>query len=124
MLLKPQRVDLDHRAYFLRGSLDNHNLVLADKQGRVTFLDSQLHATHSLSFPGITGISPDPTGRLLAIVSGDPSMVTIHRLDGMSGIEIDPPKAEDDDSICACLDFLIVSLTVAEAICGLLPLLI
>ena len=98
--LKPDgRIDLDHRAYFLRGSPEGSDIVAASEDGNVSVVDLASNAAR-LQRPTTTlrAICPHPTKPFLACVDGNAGSLGVRSLAGKSVAEVEPPRIKDGAS--------------------------
>lgn len=97
MILKPDgRIDIDHRAYHLRGAPGRSVVVAAAEDGRYSILSFDLKGVHSHHHHSskIHAVSPDPLGQRLAMVSGDSRELILLGLDGTQLFEIAPSQVK------------------------------
>ena len=98
--LKPDgRIDLEHRAYFLRGSPDGSGIVAASEDGNVSLVDLASNSVR-LQRPTTTlhAICLHPTKLLLACVGGKSGSLVVRSLAGKSVAEVEPPRIKEGAS--------------------------
>ena len=92
MLLKPHgRIDLELRAFFVRGSATGSIAVSGMDDPRLTIITPDFEAARSFKFPAtLKGISLHPSKPLLAWVNGESGLLKIQKLDGPVLAEVAP----------------------------------
>jgi hypothetical protein len=97
LLLKPDgRIDLEHRAYFLRGVSQQYVIVAASEDGQLSVVRQESHKPDSHRLPSkVRAVSPHPSGRRLAWVNGDSGLLTVHTFDGKRLLEITAPPVRE-----------------------------
>jgi hypothetical protein len=98
MFLKPDgRIDLEHRACFLRGAPHRSVVIAAAEDGQLSILSPDLQKVQLRRFPStIRAVSPHPSSQRLAWVDGGAGVLTIHNLDGSRAVEVAPPQIHED----------------------------
>jgi hypothetical protein len=98
MFLKPDgRIDLRHRANFLRGAPDKSRVIAAAEDGHFSILSSNLNEARSHRHPSkIRAISLDPTHQQLVVVDGKSGSLTLLDLDGKRLLEIAAPQLDEN----------------------------
>lgn len=84
MILKPhRRIDLEHRAFLLRGSATGSVAVAGMDDPRLTIITPDFEAARSFKFPAtLKGISLHPSKPLVAWGDGESGLLKIQKLDG------------------------------------------
>jgi hypothetical protein len=97
VFLRPDgRIDLGHRAFFLRGT-PGRTVVVAAEDGHVSILAPDLKAARSLRLPSrLRAVSPHPSDRRLAVVEGDSGSLLVLDHAGRRLFGIDPPPFDGD----------------------------
>jgi hypothetical protein len=89
------RIDLEHRAFFLRGGPRSSVAVAAAQDGRFSVLSADLKSAHMDRLPSkIKGISPHPSGQWLAAVGGESGALQLQDLSGQRILEVAPPEVD------------------------------
>ena len=98
--LKPDgRIDLEHRAYFLRGSLGSSAIIAASEVGHVSLVEfGSNSATLQRPTMKLRAISPHPTESLFAYAEGKTGGVLVSTLAGEQIAEIKAPSLVDGSS--------------------------
>jgi WD40 repeat protein len=96
MFLKPDgRIDLDHRADYIRGIPHESVVLAAARDGQVSFLSPDLKEVRLRRLPSkIRAISPHPSDRRLAWVDEKTGSITVQDFDGSQLLEIAPPSIQ------------------------------
>ena len=94
--LKPEgKIDLDHRAYFLRGAPPRSPLIAAAEDGRMSIVGPDLKSVHPIQLSSkIRAVSPDPVKRRLAWVDGASGGLIVQDFEGSRSLEL-PAGFED-----------------------------
>lgn len=98
--LKPDgRIDLEHRAYFLRGSTESSTIVAASEDGRVSLVDfGSNSAMANRPTTKIRKISPHPKESPFAYAESKTGALHVRTLPGELIAELEPPSLSDDAS--------------------------
>jgi WD40 repeat protein len=96
MFLKPDgKIDLKHRAYFLRAAPQQSLVLAATEDGQLSIIDvtSGVKVSHALKLPSkIRAVSPHPSGQCVALVDGVSGSLTVQNLNGSRLVEIAAPQ--------------------------------
>jgi hypothetical protein len=94
MVLRPGgTIDLEHRAFFLRGVPRQSVIVAAAEDGRFSILGPDLKDAYPDRLSSkIKGISPHPSGQWLAAVGGESGALWVQDLAGHRLLEVTPPE--------------------------------
>lgn len=93
------KIDLEHRAYFLRGSSDHLGVIAASEEGHVTLLELSTNSTrHQRPTKKLRAISPHPTEPAIAFVDGNSGSLVVQNLAGKKVVEIESPCIATDGS--------------------------
>jgi hypothetical protein len=86
MFLKPHgRIDLEHRAFVVRGSATGSIAVAGTDDSRLTIIRPDFETTESLQLPAAVGaMSLHPSKPLLAWVDGESGLLKVQTLEGES----------------------------------------
>jgi hypothetical protein len=97
MFLKPDgKIDLEHRAYFLRGAPHHSVVIAASEDGSLSILSPGLNEVQLHRFPSkIRAVSPHPSDRRLAWVDGKSGSLRVQDFDGARLLEIAPPQVQE-----------------------------
>ena len=97
MFLKPDgKIDLEHRAYFLRGAPHRSVVIAAAEDGQLSIISPDLKNVQLLRFPSkIRAVSSHPSEPLLAWVDGVAGALVVQRLDGPRLLELPAPKLHE-----------------------------
>src|SRR5216683_1565293 len=97
LFLKPEgKIDLDHRALFLRGLPGQSFVIAAAEDGQFSVISSDLSDIHQHRHPTkIRAVAPRPTRQRLALVDGISGCLLIQDFDGNLELEITPPQIGD-----------------------------
>lgn len=92
MLLKPHgRIDLEHRAYLLRGSATCSVAVAGTNDSRLTIISPDFETARTFQFPvTVKAVSPHPSMPLLAWVDGKSGLLKVQKVDGPVVAEVAP----------------------------------
>jgi hypothetical protein len=98
--LKPHgKIDLDHRAYFLRGTPAKSGAVAAARGGEFSILTPDWQVVNSSRGPAkIQAVSPQPIDRFFALIEGDAGSLVVRSHDGKQLLELSAPDADEDSS--------------------------
>jgi len=98
--MKPDgRIDLEHRAYFLRGSPGNPVFTAAAEDGHVSLVNLASNSLRLLRpTTKLRAISPHPTEPLFACVDGKSGLLIVQSLAGKKIAEVEPPCIATDAS--------------------------
>jgi WD40 repeat protein len=98
--LKPTgRIDLEHRAEYLRGRPDGSVIVAASANGYVSIVHLHKEETHPHRPSGkVKAISPHPAEPLFALVDGVSGSLLIQSNDGVKISQVQPPPIQDNAS--------------------------
>ncbi len=98
--LKPTgRIDLEHRANDLRGSLDGSIIIAASADGNVTLVDLDKNTVRvHRPLEKVKAVSPHPSEPLFALVDGVSGSLLIQSIDGKLITKIEPPLIKDGGS--------------------------
>jgi hypothetical protein len=99
MLLRPTgRIELEHRAFFVAGSPEAGNLVVATNDGHLSILSAELKVigSHLLSFK-IRCISAHPSDGQIAVVEDRTGSLVVLDTDGVQLHRIPPPQFGDEN---------------------------
>jgi hypothetical protein len=96
MFLKPDgRIDLEHRAYFLRGASHRSVVIAAAEDGQLSILSADLKEMRSSRLSSkVLAVSPHPSERLFAWADGVSGALVVQNLDGSRFLEIPPPQLD------------------------------
>ena len=93
----PRTVELDHRAFHLRGVPRQSLCVAASGEGAVTLVDIESGRTVSLAgLPKIRDICPHPTRRLLAVIEDATGTLSVMDFDGSRLLGQEAPRLRKD----------------------------
>jgi hypothetical protein len=94
ILLKPNgRIDLEHRAYFLRNAPGQSAIIAADKEGRYSIVSADFGESRSYRRSStLRTISPHPVAPWLALVDNDSGSLIVQTLDGDRLVQISPSQ--------------------------------
>src|SRR4051794_25147699 len=94
------RIDLEHRAYFLRGSTESSVVVAASEDGHVYLVELASNSAR-LQRPttNLRAIFPHPTEPLFAYVDGKSGLLIVQSFVGKRVAEVEPPCIATDASI-------------------------
>jgi hypothetical protein len=97
MFLKPDgRIDLEHRAYLLRGAPHRSAVIAAAKDGQLSVLSPDLKEVQLRRLPSkVRAVSPHPLARRLAWIDGKTGSLTVQDFDGARLLEIAPPQIQE-----------------------------
>jgi hypothetical protein len=86
IFLKPDgKIDLEHRAYFLRGAPHRTVVIAAAEDGQLSILSPDLKKVQLRRLPSrIRAVSPHPSDRRLAWVNGKTGSLTVEEFDASS----------------------------------------
>jgi WD40 repeat protein len=92
-MFKPDgQIDLDHRAYFIRGTLPRSVAIAAGQDGQFSILSPDLKEVQLRRFPSeCRAVSLHPSDRRLAWVDGKTGSLSVHDFGGSRLVEIAPP---------------------------------
>jgi WD40 repeat protein len=95
--LKPEgRIDLDHRAIFLRTAQNGSLVIAAAKNGECSLLTSDLSKLEKCRLPSkVRALVLHPSGQQLAWVDDTTGSVEVQDLAGSRHLEITPPQVTD-----------------------------
>ncbi len=98
--LKPDsRIDLEHRAYYLRGSRQGSLIVAASQDGHFSLIGLSGNTILARRpSPKLNAISLHPSERMLALVDGVTGTLSVQNIDGREIAQIRPPRIEDHAS--------------------------
>lgn len=98
--MKPDgRIDLEHRAYFLRASPGSSTIVAASQDGHVSLVDfGSNSAILQRPTTKLRAISPHPTESLLAFVDGKTGALLVRTLTDELIADFEPPSLADGAS--------------------------
>jgi WD40 repeat protein len=98
--LKPDgRIDLEHRAYYLRGSPEKAEFIAASEDGHVSLVNlasksARLHRPTT----NLRAISPHPSEPLFALVDGVTGSLVIQTIDSKKIAQVEPPRIKEGAS--------------------------
>ncbi len=97
LFLKPDgKVDLEHRAYFLRGAPHQSAVVAAAQDGQLSIINPALKTVRLRRLSSkIRAVSPHPSNRRLAWVDGGSGVLTVQNVDGSRPLEIPAPQPHE-----------------------------
>lgn len=93
MLLKPHgTIDLEHRAFLIRGPATGSIAVAGMDDSRLTIITPDFETAKSFQFPAtVKAISLHPSMPLLAWIDGESGLLKVQTLDGEAISDIAPP---------------------------------
>lgn len=97
MFLKPDgKIDLEHRAYFLRGAPLRSVVIAAAADGLLSIVSPDLKKVQLRRFPSkARAVSPHPLDQCLAWVDGKTGSLSVQGFDGSRILEIAPPPVRE-----------------------------
>ncbi len=94
-LLKPEgRIDLDHRAYFLRATPDR-SLIIAAYRNQLSIIGPEMKVAHEIHYPNkLRAVSPHPSGGQFALIDAKNGSLVVLSLAGQKVFDLAAPRLE------------------------------